>query len=314
MKALVIFCYGTLTSIDDVKAFYKHLLREHATYDYIEKATQMYQSYGMCDPLGAYTQRIGKALAKGLERTYGDCWNVYIANKHTPPFINDVVKQCVKDGAEQIVTLSLSPLSSKSGSELYEIQMAKALQKEQFPIEQLIHISDLYKHPAIIDVLAERLAEAIAWLPAGVQEQAAVVFTAHSMPGTEKTNAKYVQQYTHLAAKLMERMPLSRYAISYRSLGPSTQKWLGKDVLEVTTDSVQNGASAIIACELLSLVENLEVIQEIGCIARIHANELNVPFVQTRYTNDSVDFVTALLTCIEEQLFSSNVIQMTTQK
>lgn len=294
MNALIIFSYGNIQSLDDIDIFYNSLSHGHGTEEMFDRGYKLFRSIGTCDPLASTTKRIGRMLVSQLENQTQSKWKYYIGNKHTFPSIENAVQQAVQDGAREIFTLSLTPLYSKTGSRVYERVVAKALrhhEKEHLPLK---HIRPYYNNESFINLLAERLQDAINWLPNEISDDAEIIFTSHSMPGNEKTQYDFIRQYEYLAKKIMEKVAINTYRLAYRSESPGPQSWLGPDILDVVQEVAKDGKKGVIVCEVLSIIANAEVIQEVSRDAQHLAHKLGMEFVQTEYLNDSADFVEVL--------------------
>src|SRR5690625_2546739 len=180
MNALILFSYANIHSLDDIEPFYEHIFHGNVKASSLERGFKMYRSLATCDPLAPNTERIGKSLIRRLEHLTDEEWQFYIGNKHIEPFVEDAVKQCLKDGARRIVTLALTPFYSRTGIEMYEKEVIKNLKKQNAENISLLHIPPFYYDPNIIDVFSDRLQHAIHWLPKSLRNEANVIFTAHS--------------------------------------------------------------------------------------------------------------------------------------
>lgn len=86
MNILILLSYGSLRTIAD---FYNDIFHGHATEANIEASIRHYESIGMTDPLGANTNRIGRAMIKRLEKETGEHWKFFIANHYAQPAIKN---------------------------------------------------------------------------------------------------------------------------------------------------------------------------------------------------------------------------------
>lgn len=302
MNALILFSYANIHSIDDVKPFYKHIFHGNVKESSLQRGMKMYRSLATCDPLAPNTERIGKSLIRRLKQLTGEEWQFYIGNKHIEPFVEDAVKQCLKDGARRIVTLALTPFYSRTGIEMYEKEVIKNLKKQNAENISLLHIPPFYYDPNIIDVFSDRLQHAIHWLPKSLRNEANVIFTAHSMPGRPEAHQVFIQQFKTLSERLIATTAINKYYLAYRSQGDYPQIWLEPNVLSVIKNIAKNGGKAIVVCELLSVIANAEAITELNVESKTLAEDLGMYYVQTEYLNDSDDFLTALSQYVFQKL------------
>lgn len=295
MNALILFSYANIHSLDDIEPFYEHIFHGNVKASSLERGFKMYRSLATCDPLAPNTERIGKSLIRRLEHLTDEQWCFYIGNKHIEPFVEDAVKQCLKDGARKIVTLALTPFYSRTGTDMYEREVVKCLErKEKKDHISLIHIPPFYHDERIIDVFSNRLHHAINWLPKSLRDEAHVIFTAHSMPGRPEAHQVFIQQFKTVADRLIKTTTINNYHLAYRSQGDYPQIWLEPNVLSVIKEIAESGGKAVVVCELLSVIANAEAIKELNVESKTLAEDLGMYYVQTEYLNDSDDFLTAL--------------------
>lgn len=299
MNILVLFSYGSLRTLDDVAGFFDDIYHGHATDEDIAAAEERYQSMGMPDPLGAHTHRIGRALMKRLIQETGEEWHMFIGNHHAQPSIESVAETCAEMRPKRVATFGLTPFDSVTGNKAYEKKFRKHFLALNDTAE-LVHISPYCDHEPFVKVLSDRAETARNWLPADVRNEAEIVFTVHSLPGLPEVHKKMIGQYEELARKVATSVQVKDYHIAYRSGNPG-QRWLEPDVLDVVSDLAEQDTHAIVFVEALSVIENLEVLEEVTGDAIQKARNLGIQAVQSEYLNDSVDFIEAL----EEHILNS---------
>lgn len=289
MKGLILYTYNVLERKQDLAAFYEDLFHGRMPAGYLEKKKPIYESFGFTDPLTDYTRSIASALQE-------EDLQVYIASKHSSPSIETAVEYALKHGCTTLYILGLTPFISKTGTVFYEQKVQKTIERLA-PQTKLISLNGFGQEPKFIELMAKRVFEAMIHLH---HREPKIIFTSHSLPGTEKTNAAFIAQLEHTANEIMKALPKAyEYRIAYRSLGPKGQKWLGPDILQVLEEEHANGTEAVVVCELLSIIENMEVLEEIGQAAKEKALWLGMEFIQTRYLNNSYDFVDFLKTYLK---------------
>jgi ferrochelatase len=301
MNILVIFSYGSVTSIDEVAGFYNDIYHGTATDENIANGIRTYDAYGMADPLAANSRRVGRALAKKLAKETGEPWKSYIANHHTDPSIQRVAEICIDLNPKRIATFSLTPFDSLTGSNAYEKRFRKHFRAKNTETK-LIPIPPFSNNESFIEVMTNRAQTAFEWLPHDLHDQVEVVFTAHSKPGTPKAHQQMITEYETLAKKITASLPVNNYHVTYRSGKPLPERWLGPDVLDVIDKLHEKGVQALLFIEALSVIENHEAIQEVTKDAVGKAKELGMAAVQSEFLNDSADFVDTLFEHISNRL------------
>ncbi|WP_110933201.1 ferrochelatase [Paenibacillus bouchesdurhonensis] len=304
MNAVLLMSYCHLPSIDDIPLFYHHLYHGRLpSPDVMEKAVERYRVLAKPDPLGSTTIRQARALERRLKQQLGETIPVYTAHKHTSPFVHEAVERSIANGAKHLYTLPLSPLYSKTGTGSYQ-RAAEQARDLQNPNVAITHIPAWHLHDRFVQALSIRLSEALRWISAANRSRTVVIFTAHSKPGLPAPHRDYIKAFTELAEAVATQTDCRSWKIAYRSGGPAPQKWLGPDVLDVMKSTAQEGASAVVICELLSMTENIETLQDCRFDGLVKARELGLEFATTEFLNDSDDFMTALEEIVLAQILS----------
>ncbi|GAA3402265.1 ferrochelatase [Paenibacillus hodogayensis] len=294
MKAVLMMAYCSLTSIDDIAAFYTHLHHgRRPSPEALAEAAARYKSLGAADPLGTVTARQARSLERRLRQRCGEAIPVYTAMRHTAPFVEETVRQLVSDGVTQLFVLPMTPLYSKSGVGGYYRSVLEAREAQKDGFDTTL-IAGWHLHQGYVQAIASRLTDAMNWLSAAGRERAAVLFTTHSKPGLPSPNRDYIQAYAELADAVACQAGVSSYSLNYRSGGPSPQVWLGPDVRDRMTEAARAGATAVVVCDLLTIAENIEVVTDCRTDCMLQAEQLGLEFVSAAFPNDSDDFMTAL--------------------
>lgn len=294
MNILVLFSYGSLRTIDDVAGFYDDIFHGHGTAEQIEKGVEKYRALEKAEALGSNTYRIGRFLAKRLQQITGEEWETFVANHHASPSIEEVAKECAEMDPKQVVTLGLTPFDSVTGKNAYERRFAKKF-RAHHASATIVHAASFYDNQLFRNVIVDRAKTAKQWLKEEVRNKAEIVFTAHSKPGTAAAHQKMINEYNELAKHIATELPCEHYHIAYRSGQPAPQRWLGPDVLDVISELAERQVSAVIFIEVLSVIENLEAVEEVTKDAVAKARSLGMEAIQSEYLNDSADFVEALV-------------------
>lgn len=297
--------YGMPRSLDDIESYYQHIM--HRTYlspEVLESGNRLFRLYGVADPLTSVTLRQMKALQRHFDALVPDAnIRVYSCAYHTKPFIDETVHQIIDDGAESLAVLPMSTLYSKTGIGKYLRLVRRALRERNSTIA-VTEIVRWYRDEAFIEALAERLRMAWEWLPMTARVNGKVIFTVHSKPGKERVHREYIEQFQELAELVAERaLPSAqrRWRTAYRSGGPPSQVWLGPDLLDCIREEAMQGTTGIVTCDLLSVTENVEVLNDIGTEAQALTRSCGMEFARTEFLNDADDFMTALSRIVLEQ-------------
>ncbi len=291
---IITFAYGSPTSLDDLEAYYTHIHHgKKQSPKKVEQLKNQFRQIGIGDTLGSITQRQMKAIASTLQAHLKEPVKGYVANKHTSPFVKDIVTQMVKDGVTKIITFPIKPLHSKTGVVYYQILVKNALKQLNSDIP-VLDMENWHNHSSLINVLGNRVKTAWDWLPYQGQDHALVIFTSHSLPGKQDTHHVFVKQFTELASLIAKQANITQWRIAYRSAGTHGGPWLGPDIKEVIEQEAQQGCQGLVVCELLSLTSNVETTFDIRFDIQPICRKWNIEFFQTAMLDDSFDFIMAL--------------------
>ena len=146
--------------------------------------------------------------------------------------------------------------------------------------------------PVLVEVLAERVLEAIASLgrsPGEPPDDAGleVCFTAHSLPVRILAEGDpYPSQLERTAGLVAARAGLAHHRVGWQSAGRTPEPWIGPDVLELLRTLAAEGYEAVVVCPAGFTSDHLEVLYDLDVEARRLAEELGVAFARTASLND----------------------------
>jgi ferrochelatase len=170
-------------------------------------------------------------------------------------------------------------------------------------------------HPAFVAMLADRVSEALAKLTPEERFNAAVIFSAHSLPvrtlpdGSAlcKTcdcegSCRYRDGLQETADLVAASLGLADHSIAWQSAGRTPDPWWGPSVDEVIKQKAASGSSAVVVCSAGFVADHLEILYDLDIEAKQVADTAGVPFVRTRMPNAEPDFLDVLATVVREHL------------
>lgn len=298
MIAVIYYAYGAPKSIDDVQAYFSHILKgKPVPAQMLSGIEEAFKQSGFPDFLRSSTERIAKALQTTLNSRSNEEIRVYNAYKHTAPFVEDVYNEAVQAGAKTIVTLSVNPILSVSGGGAVHAEVAELASGSDI---RHIAIDNWHLDEGIIGVYAERVRRAFEWLPAEAQKSAYILFTAHSQPIVPERSEFYAKQFEDLAAAIAKKANIERFQPVYRS--GKSEGWLAPNVKDAMRSLQAEGVQGFVTCELLSVSADVESFSEINEQCQKLAVELNVSFATSEFLGDSFDTIIALTALVEKHI------------
>ena len=212
------------------------------------------------------------------------------------------------DGIRRAIAFVTSAYSSYSSCRQYldDIELARA----QAGAPQIDKIRPYFNHPGFIEPLAASTRRAVQALPASVQDDAQLVFTAHSIPAVMAAasgpggSGAYPAQLAEAARLVAERAGGSRpWRLAYQSRsGPPSQPWLGPDVSECLTELSRAGAPAVVLVPVGFVSDHMEVRYDLDVEAAETARRLGLPLARAATPGTSPGFVTMITELVTERL------------
>jgi ferrochelatase len=301
--------YGTASGPDDIERYYTDIRggrppsREH-----LEELRGRYAAIGNAFPLLDTT----RAQAEGLAARLGDGFRPYLGMKHSPPFIQDAVAAMRADGIERAIGIVMAPHWSKMSVETY-VERALAAAGDEGP--SLTFVRSWHDHPAFVDLLARRVAEALARLTPDQREGAVVVFTAHSLPirtledGSRRCLrcdcepvCRYAEGLLDTAQRVAEVLGLRAFTIAWQSAGRTGDPWWGPPLGDVIEQLAATGHPAVVVCSAGFVADHLETLYDLDVEARARAEGAGVRFERTEMPNADPAFLDVLAAVVRDHI------------
>jgi len=149
--------------------------------------------------------------------------------------------------------------------------------------------------PGFLEIIADRVKDALATIPDSRRETTEVIFSAHSLP--EKilaTGDTYPEQLRESAERAAALAGVERWDVAWQSAGRTPDPWIGPDILQVLRDKRALGVSDVVSCPIGFVSDHLEVLFDIDIEAQGVARDVGLNLVRTASLNDDAHF-TALL-------------------
>ena len=281
----LVMAYGTPGSPEEVEAYYTHVRGgQRPPPDLLADLERRYDAIGGTSPLADRTA----AQVEGIRSALGDGFAVALGHKHSVPFIEDGMATLLASGVSEVVGLVLAPHSSALSVGQYHRRAAAAAGAARY-----VEAGRWHTHPVLVELLSERVAEALGRLPAGRRTE--ILFTAHSLPERALTldSPTYPEQLRQTADAVAAKAGVDRWRVAWQSAGRTPEPWIGPDVLEVLR-RLPDEVEAVVVCPAGFVSEHLEVLYDIDIEARQVADAAGVRLARTTSLDDDPRFVAML--------------------
>lgn len=276
---------GVRTYLDNVLGHYRGATATDAE---VADLKVRYEAIGG-SPLYDMTGRVARALQNALDRGQ-EIFDVRVAMRHSPPFIEDAVRAASKTGAKSGIAVALAPFGSRLTSEGYYKEVEKASEGCDLT---WWYASDWNLHPQFLTLWERLIRQALDETDA---TDTVVVFTNHSLPARILNwNDPYPTQFSATTGELADRLGLDRWSLAFQSAGSGNEPWLGPSLFEVVGDWISQGAKDFVIAPIGFLVDHLEVRFDLDIDAANMAKELGVSLRRTEMPNDEDEMIELLV-------------------
>ncbi len=293
MKAVLMMAHGTPERLDQMEEYLTLVRGGRApSPKLVEEMKHNYSAIGGQSPLTERTISQGRALELALGRAF----RVFVGMRNWHPFIHDVVRRAVDEGAREIIGLPMAPqFSSLSVGKYWD-----AIRKAVPPDLPLVPVRPWFDHGGLIEAFSEKVSEAIE--NNGPFDQ--LLFTAHSLPERVKEvgDPPYPTQVRRTAEGVAGRLELRDWQLVFQSAGRTPEPWLGPDLVEKLSELATKGCRRILVVPVGFVCDHTEILYDIDIQAKQVAKELGIDLHRSASLNSSPKFILALADVIRNSV------------
>ena len=308
---VLVMAHGTPRSLDELPSFYTETRRgSPPPPELLADLERRYRSIGGTSPLNERTVAQLEGIRRALKKRAPGRFVVAAGAKFVTPRIEDAVAVLGRAGVGRLIGIVLAPhFSSVSVGEYARRARtaAGALGPDDGGPLEVEMIDHWHLAPGLVDLLATRVHDALETLPGDARRDAAVVFTAHSIPARlVDAGDPYRAQVLESAAAIAEAAGLVRWSAAWQSAGRTAEVWLGPDVRDVIASLPGTGATAVVVCPVGFVSDHLEILYDIDIEARAAARQAGIEFARTASLNSDPDFCDVLAGVVLDVVEAAN--------
>jgi protoporphyrin/coproporphyrin ferrochelatase len=289
---VLVMAYGTPTTPDDVEAYYTRIRHGRPpTPEQLADLQRRYNAIGGTSPLARRSADQVAGIAAALERRAPGGFDVRFGSKYEPPLLETTAESFRAGGFDVVVGLVLAPHSSSMSTDQYMSRAKEALGDEV----DFVEIGAWWEFPGFLEIIAQRVNDALASIPDERRETTEVIFSAHSLP--EKILASgdnYPEQLRESAERAAALAGVEHWDVAWQSAGRTPDPWIGPDILQVLRDKRALGVTDVVSCPIGFVSDHLEVLFDIDIEAQGVARDVGLTLVRTASLNDDAAFMTLL--------------------
>jgi ferrochelatase len=313
---VLVMAYGTAAGPDDIERYYTDIRGGRPpTPEHLQELRDRYEAIGNAFPLAETTARQAEGIVERLNADAdGTTYRAYLGMKHSPPFIADGVDSMRADGIQRGIGIVMAPHWSGMSVETYIERVQQAVEDHGVS-PRFSFVRSYHDHPGFIAFLVARVDDALGELPVGVRDDAAVIFSAHSLPvraaddGSLRCkycdcddSCRYRDGLQETADLVAGRLGLEHYLIGWQSAGRTADPWWGPPVEDVIQQLAMLGHPAVVVCSAGFVADHLEVLYDLDIEARRIAEEAGLVFARTRMPNADPVFLDALAQVVRDHM------------
>ena len=301
--AVLLVSFGGPEGPGDVIPFLENVLRgRNVPRERMLEVAEHYQHFGGVSPINEQNRALLVALVEELNR-HGPQLPVYWGNRNWHPLLVDAVRQMAEDGVRRALALVTSAYSSYSSCRQYLENIEEARRQVGSSAPRIDKVRAFFNHPGFIEPMIERVQEALGEIPLERRGQAALVFTAHSIPTAMAETSRYVPQLREACRLVGEALGRDDWQLVYQSRsGPPTQPWLEPDIGDYLRRLKTRGTSDVVVAPIGFISDHLEVVYDLDTQPRAICEEIGLNFVRAGTVGTHPVFVAMLRELIAERV------------
>ncbi|WP_328710602.1 ferrochelatase [Microbispora hainanensis] len=297
--ALLVVSFGGPEKPDDVMPFLENVVRGRGVpRERLLEVEAHYQGFGGVSPINQQCRDLIAALDVDLP--------VYWGNRNWHPFLEDTVRQMKEDGVRKAAAFVTAAYSSYSSCRQYLDDIARA-RAAVSGAPEIVKLRHYYDHPGFIAAMADHTRQALDRLPAGVREQARLVFTAHSIPVSMArtagpTGGAYEAQLRRAAELVTAQVDEGRsWDLVWQSRsGPPQVPWLEPDVCDHLEALHAEGVPSAVLVPIGFVSDHMEVVYDLDVEAAATAEKLGMALTRASTAGTHPRFVSMVSELLAE--------------
>ena len=296
--AVLLIAFGGPTAPDEIRPFLQNVTRGRPIPPArLEEVAHHYEKMGGRSPLNELTFRQAEALRARLADD-GVALPVYVGMRNWHPYLADTLRQMRDAGVARAFGIILSAHDSEAGWQRYlqDVLAAQAAIRDAGETcPEIVFAPNWHDSEGYVAASAARIAAAFESIPSAERATTTLVFTAHSIPSEMASTSRYVEQFTHSAALIAERLGHARWQLAYQSRsGRPQDPWLEPDINLVVEQLAAAGERRIVVAPIGFVCDHVEVLYDLDDEAQATAARCGITMTRAGTVSDHHDFIAML--------------------
>jgi ferrochelatase len=268
----------------------------------VATVTAHYDRLGGFSPFNEFTLQQARSV-ENLLKLKGLHVPVHVGMRHWPPSIKDVLWQMAEQGLQNILALIMAPHQCFASWEWYQQTVEEGVTALGARGPWVTYLDPWYTHAGYLTAIVDYLRQAFQELEPERAKQAALIYTAHSIPEAMATNAPYTRQFEATAAATTQLLGHPGYRLAYQSQVTGTPRpWLQPDINDAIRQAKDEGYRDIVVSPIGFLCDNVEVLYDLDIEARQTAAVCGMTMTRAKTVCNHPAFLAMLSDLLAERL------------
>ncbi len=294
---VILVALGGPHSLDDVGPFMTAFMGKPAPLPVVAAVQERYKLIGGKSPL----VEIVKCQAHALENKLGPHFRVYAGFRHSNPTIAEAYESALKNAADTVVAMSLSPYETIITTGSYK----KAFDELHIPENRFTFIPSFHDNPSFLQAWQDSIDQVTSEFE---RSNSVFIFTSHSLPmHLIDSGDPYKNQVEETVAAISSKLSLKHWVVGWQSKGArSTEPWLEPSVESILESIAKSGTKPkqVVEIPIGFTCDHLETLYDIDIVHKGIADSLGLSFKRVASLNTNPAFINALADIINKQTSS----------
>jgi ferrochelatase len=253
-----------------------------------------YQQLGGFSPFNELTIQQAAAVERLLHER-GVHLPVYVGMRHWPPYIKDVLRHMADQGLHNILAVIMAPHQCFASWDWYQQTVAAGIDALGDCPPHVTYLDPWYTQAGYVAAIVDQLHQAYQTLGPDRAAQAALMYTAHSIPIAMADQAPYVAQFAATAAAATQLLGHHGHTLAYQSqITGAPRPWLQPDINDAIRHAHAAGYRDVVVSPIGFLCDHVEVLYDLDIAAKKTATACDMTFVRAKTVGNHPAFLAML--------------------
>lgn len=293
--AVILIALGGPRSLEEVGPFMSAFMGRPAPPPVVAAVIDRYKLIGGRSPL----PEIVRAQADALAKVLGSGYRVYEGFRYSSPSIGVAFEKAVREGADRVIGLSLSPFATEVTTGVYR----SAFERLEGDVRKTF-IPSWHDNSLFIEAWKERVFDGLKRFWTGDQKHAMVVFTSHSIPVRYiEAGDPYQRQIEETVKLVVDGLDIKLWRIAWQSKSANPREpWIGPEVEPTLNSIAEEGYQCVLEVPIGFTCDHMETLYDIDIAHREHAKKLGLDFERAESLNTLGLFIESLADIVRKNL------------